>query len=61
MAKIYGNGHIFVAKLGGLVSFVDGVIDTDDADIIDLAKISGFEIDEPIEEGKPKREKKVKE
>jgi len=61
MAKIYGDGHIFVPKLGGLVSFIDGVIETDDQDVVKLAKISGFQVDEPepiIEPEKPKRLKK---
>jgi hypothetical protein len=63
MVKIYGNGLMWIPTRGRAVQFENGVILTDDPDIIDCAKINGFQIEgelalPEIEAPKPKRKPK---
>lgn len=60
--KIYGNGKVWsVVKQKCIAQFENGVIETNDADVIELCKLNGFEMDGEIEDVKVVRTRQKRE
>lgn len=45
MAKIYGNGLMWIPTWGKAVQFENGIIETDDDTVIGCASINGFRVE----------------
>lgn len=57
--KIYGSGKVWsVVQQKCVAQFENGVIETNDKEIIDLCKLNGFEMEGEVEEPKVVRTRK---